>query len=201
MRTRRASRNRREHPAPRRAIPRMMHSSRVVHIFIARNAGAPMVALQEVSAVEGRGLEGDRYFHQAGTRSGHPGCATEVTLAELEILEALRRDDGIVLDSHDLRRNLITEGVTLSTLVGREFRVGETILRGVMLCEPCAHLERATRRGVLRALVHRAGLRARILAGGTIRAGDPISELPSDDHDIPQTGRGEPARAQPERPG
>lgn len=184
-----------------RGASHMTGSGRVIHLFIARERGAPMVAIPDVFAVAGRGLEGDRYFHQAGTRSGHPGWATEVTLAERDILEALRRDDGIVLDSRDLRRNLITEGVTLSTLVGREFRVGETILQGVALCEPCAHLERATQRGVLRALVHRAGLRARILAGGTIRAGDLISELPPGDHGTTRAGRGEVARAQSERPG
>jgi len=61
-------------------------------------------------------------------------------------------------------------------LVGRDFQVGEVRLRGVRLCEPCSHLEGLTREGVLTGLVHRGGLRADIISGGTIRVGDAIAE-------------------------
>src|SRR5579864_3663949 len=168
--------------------PRMMRCGRVTHIFIAPTAGAPMVALPAVSAVAGRGLEGDRYFCHAGTLSDHPDRITEVTLAEREVLEALRHDHGIVVDPQDMRRNIITQGVALNSLVGREFRVGEVILRGRTLCEPCAHLERATQRRVLPALVHRAGIRARILAGGMIGVGDLIYERWVNDPNTTLTG-------------
>ncbi|HEX2932152.1 MAG TPA: sulfurase, partial [Candidatus Binatia bacterium] len=59
----------------------------------------------------------------------------------------------------------------------REFRVSDVLLRGMRLCEPCAHLERLSAPGALRGLIHRGGLRAEILTGGTIRIGDPIIPL------------------------
>lgn len=157
-------------------------NGRVAYVFIARKPGEPMVAVTEVHAVTGRGLEGDRYFHRAGTWSGRRGSGTDVTLVELEVLEALERDYGIILNPQDLRRNIVTRGISLNDFVGREFHVGRVILRGVGLCEPCAHLERATQRGVVRALVHRGGLRAQILATGMIRVGDVIRERLADEH-------------------
>ena len=97
-----------------------------------------------------------------------------MTLIEIEALEALRRDYEIELEPGAARRNIVTRGVALNHLVGREFSVGGVRLRGVRLCEPCAHLEKLSRKGVLRSLVHRGGLRADILSEGTIRPGDPV---------------------------
>ncbi len=135
-----------------------------------------MVPVEEVRAVAGRGLEGDRYFSQRGTYSKRPGPDREVTLIEIEAIEALKRDHGIEIDPGASRRNIVTRGVPLNHLVGREFRVGEITLRGLRLCEPCAHLERLSQRGVLRGLIHRGGLRAQILTDGMIRVGDPVKE-------------------------
>jgi MOSC domain-containing protein YiiM len=97
-----------------------------------------------------------------------------VTLIELEALQALHAEAGIELSPGDSRRNLVTCGAPLNHLVGRELRVGEVVLRGTRLCEPCAHLARLTQPGVLPGLVHRGGLRADIVRGGLIRAGDTI---------------------------
>ena len=72
------------------------------------------------------------------------------------------------------RRNIVTENVALNHLVDREFKIGDVVLRGSRLCDPCAHLEKLTCKGVMRGLVHRGGLRAEIISGGTIRAGDPL---------------------------
>lgn len=146
----------------------------VVSIHIASAAAAPMRSVGEVRAVPGQGLEGDRYGSRAGTYSHKPGPDRDVTLIEIEAIEALTRDYGIALDAKDSRRNIATRGVPLNHLVNREFRVGEITLRGLRLCDPCSHLERLTQRGVLRGLVHRGGLRAQILTEGTIRVGDPV---------------------------
>jgi hypothetical protein len=143
-------------------------------VYVAPAAEAPTVGVPEVRAVPGRGLEGDRYFEAAGTFSDHPGDGRDVTLIELEALEALRAETGIELPPADSRRNLVTCGVPLNHLVGRELRVGQVVLRGTRLCEPCAHLARLTEPGVLPGLVHRGGLRADLVHGGVIKAGDPI---------------------------
>lgn len=146
----------------------------VVSIHIAPAAAAPLVAIEEVRAVPGKGLEGDRYFKGVGTWSNHPGSGREVTLIESEAQEALKRDYGIELDCGSTRRNLVTRGIALNHLVGREFRVGPVTLKGTRLCEPCSHLEGLTQKGVKSALVHRGGLRAEVLTGGTIRIGDAV---------------------------
>lgn len=149
----------------------------VVSIHISPEAEGAMRSIGTVRAVPGRGLEGDRYFRAAGTYSNRPGTGREVTLIELEAIEAMARDNEVKIAPGDARRNVVTRGVALSHLVGREFRVGDVRLRGVRLCEPCSHLESLTRHGVLGGLVHRGGLRAQILTEGEIRVGDPIEPL------------------------
>src|ERR1700675_1139957 len=76
-----------------------------------------------------------------------------------------------------MRRNIVTRGIALNHLVGRDFRVGHTLLRGVRLCEPCEHLQSLTREGVLKQMIHRGGLRANILVDGVISAGDAVIAL------------------------
>ena len=155
---------------------RRVWNDAVVSIYIAPAARAPMTAVERARAVPGKGLTGDRYFSQSGTFSNKPGPDREVTLIEIEAIEALKRDYKIELSPGDSRRNIITRGVPLNHLAGREFRVGGVKLRGLRLCEPCSHLEGLTRSGVLRGLVHRGGLRAEILSEGLIRVGDAVRE-------------------------
>lgn len=142
-------------------------------IYIAPAAeGAPQ-AVAEVQAVRGRGLEGDRYFTRAGTFSDHPGTGRQVTLIEREVIDSVA-EMGIDLTRGEHRRNIVTCGVPLNHLVGQSFRVGPAVLRGTRLCEPCSHLARLATPQVLLALVHRGGLRADVVRGGTIRAADSI---------------------------
>lgn len=147
----------------------------VVEINVAPAATAPMRTVPEVRVVPGRGLEGDRYFDRAGTWSSRGGTGREVTLVELEAVEGLAREYGARIEPSATRRNVVTRGVALNHLVDREFTVGDVTLRGVRLCEPCEHMERLAGVPKVRAgLVHRGGLRADVVRGGTIRAGDAI---------------------------
>jgi len=152
----------------------------VVSIQVSEKAGFRMIAVREARAVVGRGLEGDRYFNQAGTYSDRPDPGREVTLIESEAIEALERDLQIKLDAKDSRRNIVTKGVPLNHLVGRRFVVGDVGLRGISLCEPCSYVESLTVKGVKNGLLHRGGLRAQILNSGTIRVGDRVNP---DHHD------------------
>src|SRR5436853_7211819 len=86
----------------------------------------------------------------------------------------MARDNELVISPGDARRNVITRGVPLNHLVGREFVVGGVRLRGIRLCEPCSHLAGLTRRGVLAGWVHRGGLRAQLLVGARFRVGGPV---------------------------
>ena len=146
----------------------------LVAIQIGRQAEGRLESVPEVRAVPGKGLEGDRYFRGEGSFSKNPGGGREVTLVESEMLSLLEREHGIRLAPADTRRNLLTAGVPLNDLVGKVFQVGSVRMRGVRLAEPCNHLERLTQSGVLKGLVHRAGLRADILDEGVLRVGDTI---------------------------
>jgi len=149
----------------------------VVAVFLTAEGGGTPVETPSVNAVAGRGLEGDRYFAGAGTfiKDGAIEPRQEVTLIESEAIEAAGRDYEIRLGLGDSRRNVVTSGVPLNHLIGREFVVGGARLRGLKLCEPCAYLESKTMDGVRKAFAHRGGLRAQILESGTIEKGDAIT--------------------------
>jgi MOSC domain-containing protein YiiM len=141
-----------------------------------------MRELEHANLVAGRGIEGDRYFFGTGTYSPKPD-AREVTLFEIEVLEALARNDPplqagpISIAPGDHRRNLTVRGVPLNQLVGRRFRIGEVVIRGGRLNYPCKYLEKLLGLPVYQPLYNRSGLNCRIEQGGTIRRGDPIDPL------------------------
>jgi hypothetical protein len=160
-----------------------MWEGTVVSIHIAAEASAPMQSITEVRACPGRGLEGDRYFLGAGFYSKKASYGgREVTLIEIEAIEALfsgvanaeGKRFGIKLTAADTRRNIATSSVPLNHLVDRKFWVGDVLMRGTRLCEPCMHLQALTQRGVMNGLIHRGGLRAEILNEGTIRMSDRV---------------------------
>ena len=132
--------------------------------MLAAVAEGPPHTVDEAFAHAGRGLEGDRYFDGRGTFSNTYARGHDLTLV----------DAGLVGDAVGARRNVITRGIDLNALVGRRFTVGDVECFGQRLCEPCAHLERLTEPGILRALVHIGGLRADVLSDGTIRVGDAV---------------------------
>jgi MOSC domain-containing protein YiiM len=142
-------------------------------IYISSTAAAPTKPIDAALAIPGVGLEGDRYALKLGTFY-KPEPDRELTLIEAEAVEAMRRDYGVELAAGDARRNIVTRGVALNHLVGKEFTVGDVRIRGIRLCEPCDHLQRLTGKPVLKGLLHRGGLRAQILTGGTIHAGDEV---------------------------
>ena len=146
----------------------------VISIHIAPTGAAPMKSVTNAKAVAGRGLEGDRYYSKLGTYSNQAGSGRDVTLIEIEAIDALKRDYEVDLDANWSRRNIVTQGVPLNHFVGKEFKVGDVVLRGTRLCEPCAHMEKLTVKGAMRGLIHRGGLRAEIISGGSIRVGDTI---------------------------
>ncbi len=134
-----------------------------------------METREEADAIAAAGLEGDRYANRTGTYSDTDRGPRDVTLIEREAVDGARTEYGVQLDERETRRNLVTEGVPLNHLVGRTFRVGTVRMRGIKLAEPCAYLERLTRDGVRVTLVHRGGLRAEVLDGGTIRVDDTVA--------------------------
>ena len=160
----------------------MSWSGRLLHIHIAERASLAMEELEEAKLIAGRGIEGDRYFNGIGTYSPKPD-AREVTLIEMEVLDAIARGDPpspgkqVEIAPAEHRRNLTTLGVPLNHLVGKRFKVGETVLRGGRLNFPCKYLEKLLARPVYTALLNRSGLNCWIEVGGIIRKGDAITPL------------------------
>lgn len=150
-----------------------MTTGTVEFIYIAPAATVPALSVKEALAIPGVGLEGDRYALRQGTFF-KPEPDFELTLIEAEAIEALERDYHVELAPGEARRNLVTRGVALNHLVGRDFHIGEVKAHGIRLCEPCSHLQRLTGRSVIKGLLHRGGLRAQILTQGAIRVGDSL---------------------------
>ena len=151
-----------------------MWNGKVESIFIAKAAEAPMEAVAEVRAVPGAGLEGDRYFLKQGTFF-KPEPDFELTLIEAEALEAMKSEYQIEVAPSESRRNVVTRGVPLNHLVGKDFQIGGVRIRGIRLCEPCSHLQALTGRQVIKGLRHRGGLRAQILSEGILKGGDTVA--------------------------
>ena len=148
-------------------------TGRLVAIYTTTEGGAPMEARNEIAAIAGAGLDGDRYATKAGKFSEREGKGREVTLIAREAIEAANAE-GVVIGEEETRRNLVTEGVDLDALIGKTFTVGNAVLTGVRDCPPCAYLEGLTRPGVRAALADRGGLRADVVGDGVLKVGDPI---------------------------
>lgn len=148
----------------------------VEHIHLAGEAGADPEPRDAVEAVVGKGLRGDRYFENAGTFSTPDETKhRDVTLIEAEALAQAEDEYDVSFEPGAHRRNITVRGVGLNRLVGERFRVGDVVLEGDELCEPCSYLERKLEnQGVQDALVHRGGLRAAIVEGGEIDVGDDV---------------------------
>jgi MOSC domain-containing protein YiiM len=143
----------------------------VERIFTAPKSGMAQVEQASIRVIAGSGIEGDRYFG----RQDEPG--QNLTLIEIEEVEAFLREQQRGSDVSITHRNLLTRGVKLNDLVGVEFSIGDVRLRGVELCEPCLGMGKAlaspnvTAAQVVKRFVHRGGLRADVLSSGVIERG------------------------------
>ena len=154
----------------------MTSTGTIEGIFTTGAAGQPMQSLTEAVAVADHGLVGDRYHDERGFYSERPmpDGGRQLTLVEAEVLESLAAEHGIELTPVESRRNVVTRGVQLHNLIGKRFWIGPLLCEGTRVCEPCVRLEELTGKPVNAPLVHRGGLRVRIIEGGTIRIGDSV---------------------------
>lgn len=145
----------------------------VEFIYIAPTRGAPMLSLDWVEAIEGVGLAGDQY-----SNTKNPSIeANQITLIEKENIDAFVVDTGEVFTPDMPRRNIVTVGIRLNDLCGKRFKVGNVVLEGIELCDPCKIFSKRTYQSALKFFVGKGGLRAKIVGGGKIRINDPIIEI------------------------
>ena len=159
------------------SVPAAVGVGRVESIHVASAAGAPMRSVDRVRAIAGVGLEGDRYSAGTGNWSPDPRDDRQITLVAAEEIDRLADMFEIELAPGETRRNVTTRGIDLNGLVGRRFRVGGVECEGTRLCEPCQYLTDTVGKPILEPLVHRAGLRVRILTDGEIAVGAEVAAL------------------------
>jgi mutator protein MutT len=159
-------------PSAKKAAPGVVEA-----IHVAAAAGRPVREVEAARAKASVGLEGDRYAVGRGHYSPDLRVSRDLTLIEAEVIEDLARHHGIELAPGETRRNVTTRGIRLNELLGRRFWVGEVLCQGTRLCEPCQYLSELTGKPLLRALVHRGGLRADIVRGGWIRRSDRVQPV------------------------
>jgi MOSC domain-containing protein YiiM len=142
-------------------------------IYLATAHGEPPRSVRASKLTLGVGLEGDRYANTAGG---------VVSLIEAEEVERFNSVTGLSISAADTGRNIVTSGVRLNDLVGKQFRIADVLLEGFELCEPCATLgkrlstDAVDAAAVVAAFTHKAGVRAFVRGTGDIAPGSPISE-------------------------
>jgi MOSC domain-containing protein YiiM len=153
----------------------------VVEIWVTGAAAQPMRRVDAVEAVAGLGLSGDRYALGGGTWARYPDLEKQVTLIDRDDVAAVAAETGAELTPGDTRRNLVTTGVDLPSLVGRWFTVGDVLMFGMKRCPPCTHLERLTGIRLVKAMLHRGGINAAVFAGGQVTEGAVVRPLSDDE--------------------
>ncbi len=156
----------------------MVEAGKVVSLFIVDRRAEPMKKVEQLSALAGQGIEGDRYLLGTGTYSKKPEPGRQITLIRSEILESLKDKSDITVRPEESRRNVLTEGIEINKLVGTEFYVGTVRLRAHRLTEPCKYLENLLEQpGLYEELWGNGGVSCEILTDGIIKEGDIITSV------------------------
>lgn len=155
-------------------------TGKVIHILIAESSNSPMIGHRMATLNAGKGIVGDRYYsdplekHQSHNREPD----IEVTLIEQEHIDRFNQLTQLNYTGYDFRRNIVTKDIRLNDLVKKNFYIGNVHLKGIRLCEPCAYLSKQLGPEIMQHMVHKAGLRARILSSGKIFVDDVIAHPP-----------------------
>ena len=154
----------------------MIATGIVVALFTVDRRAAPMKKVDQLYALAGRGIEGDRYFLGTGTYSKKPEPGRQVTLIKSEVLESLKDKLEITVKPEESRRNILTRGIEINDLIGTEFYVGTVRLRAHRITQPCLYLENLLDQpGLYKELWDNGGISCEILCDGVIKERDIIT--------------------------
>tara|TARA_B100001245_G_C22658708_1_gene322963 strand:- start:13 stop:489 length:477 start_codon:yes stop_codon:yes gene_type:complete len=154
----------------------MVATGSVVALFTVDRREAPMKQSEQINAIAGKGIEGDRYLLDTGTYSKKPEPGRQVTLIQSEVLDSLKTKFDITVKPEESRRNVLTKGIEINDLIGTEFFVGPVRLQAHRLTRPCLYLEKLlSQPGLYNELWENGGISCEILSGGVIKEGDVIT--------------------------
>ena len=143
---------------------------KVVEIAISKSFKGKMESLTSIEVIAGEGIVKDRHIKKNNDKRN------QITLIEIENIKYYNQVAKALIPSIDFRRNIITEGIKLNQLLGKEFLVGEVKLKAHDLCRPCKYLqERLEQKNFIKELLYKGGIRCEVLNDGKISVGSKIT--------------------------
>jgi len=146
--------------------------SKVLKLGITKDNNKKIKEVNSIEVVADKGVINDRHFKEFND----PFC--QVSLIESENIDYYNLKYGLNIEYLDFRRNIVTKGIQLNDLIGKQFLVGNARVEGIDLCRPCRHLsEILNQDNIIKEFLRRGGLRCQILSSSTINIGDKIKIL------------------------
>jgi len=146
--------------------------SKVFKIGISKKNSQKIDEISEIEVLSGKGILGDRHFRDYNNHKG------QITLIEKENIDYYNTKYKSKIPYTDFRRNIVTEGIELNSLVKKEIEIGTIKILPNEICKPCLHLERMVGgKDIIKEFLRRGGLRCEVLISGKVRIGDKIKIL------------------------
>ena len=146
--------------------------SKVFKIGICKKNSQKIDEISEIEVLSGKGILGDRHFHDYNNHKG------QITLIEKENIDYYNNKYKSKIPYIDFRRNIVTEGIELNSLVKKEIEIGTIKILPYELCKPCLHLEQmVSGKDIIKEFLRRGGLRCEVLVSGKVKIGDKIKIL------------------------
>ena len=145
---------------------------KVFKIGICKKNSEKIDEISEIKVLSGKGMLGDRHFHDYKDHKG------QITLIEKENIDYYNNKYKSKIPYTDFRRNIVTEGIELNSLVKKEIEIGTIKILPYELCKPCLHLEQmVSGKDIIKEFLRRGGLRCEVLVSGKVKIGDKIKIL------------------------
>ena len=142
---------------------------KVLEIGISENKSSKIVNVNEVEAIKGKGLVGEKHFKENNNKR------IQITLIEIENINHYNKITGTQIPALNFLRNIVTKGIRLNMLGGKDFFIGKVKVRAHDLCRPCKNLQESfQQKNTVKELLYTGGLRCEILSSGKIFINDQI---------------------------
>jgi MOSC domain-containing protein YiiM len=142
---------------------------KVLEIGISENKSSKIVSVNQVEAIKGKGLIGEKHFKEDNKKR------SQITLIEIENINHYNKITGTMIPAINFLRNIVTEGVRLNALISKEFFIGNVKVKAHDLCRPCKNLQEfLQQKNTVNELLYTGGLRCEILSSGKIFINDQI---------------------------